>query len=285
MHVNTGDIEMTGSSSGGRPRVLLIGGSPAPASPETVREAAFGCDAVIAIDRGLEMALAAQVPCDLFCGDGDSVGPQAARMVFDAEASLDGDDKEDAAPRFERGEIPFAVERYNPHKDATDLLLALDAVRERWGSQVTVRVTCLAGGAPDHFMAVMGQLARWDARGESGAVACAEPSDSDGSRRGSSNACAAPSVEIFEDGFVGRILQAGEAWELSGCRNQRFSFVPLSLEAVLSETGMRWKLDHERVRLLGDLGISNVIDADRARIVCHEGTLAAWCFDGFFAGA
>ena len=48
---------------------------------------------------------------------------------------------------------------------------------------------------------------------------------------------------------------------------------------------MRWNLDHKRVALLSDLGVSNVIDSDGAAIMCHEGVIAAWAFKGYFAGA
>ena len=283
-------------------RVLVIGGSPEPASPETVRRAAFGCAAVIAVDRGLDAALAAGVPCDLFCGDGDSVGERAARAVaaaeecslcgagrefvagIDGNGALGGQASAHTAPvissaPFEDGigdeadddacedctsgiiEPSFFVERYNPHKDATDLELALDAVAERWPGAV-VRATCLTGGAPDHFLAVMGRLARW---------------------HGGTDGTAG--VELIEDAYEARILHAGEAWDIKQSRDQRFSFVALSPEAVVSEVGMRWNLDHKHVELLGDLGISNVIDELEATITCHDGTIAAFLFEGYFAGA
>ena len=54
-------------------RVLVVGGSPQGASPEVVRRAAQGCDAVVAVDRGLDAVLAAGLICDLFCGDADTV--------------------------------------------------------------------------------------------------------------------------------------------------------------------------------------------------------------------
>ena len=260
-------------------RVLVIGGSPEPSSPETVRAAAFGCTAVVAVDRGLEAALAAGVPCDLFCGDGDSVGERAARALAAAEAralrsatdeddAREDDDAEDDLDGscLEEGfageaDLGFSVERYHPHKDATDLELALDAVAERWPG-ATVRATCLTGGAPDHFLAVMGRLARWHggADGEAG-------------------------LELIENAFEARILHAGETWRIMHTRDRRFSFVALAPDTVVSEEGMRWNLDHKRVELLGDLGISNVIDSDEATITCHEGTVAAFLFDGYFAGA
>ena len=58
----------------------------------------------------------------------------------------------------------------------------------------------------------------------------------------------------------------------------RFSFIPLSGEAVVSERGFRWELDRRRVELLSDLGISNVIEEASPTIACHEGTIACWAF-------
>ncbi len=264
-----GDAGRTAGARAAAPRVLVIGGSPEPAAPETVRRAAFGCAAVVAVDRGLDAALAAGVRCDLFCGDGDSVGERAARALARAEArgrALDAEETGEWPDGVDmRGadgdDLCFSVERYHPHKDATDLELALDAVAERWPGAV-VRATCLTGGAPDHFLAVMGRLARW--HGGTGGAA---------------------GVELIEDAYEARVLHAGEAWDIKQSRDQRFSFVALSPEAVVSEEGMRWNLDHRRVELLGDLGISNVIDEPEARFTCHEGTVAAFLFDGYFAGA
>lgn len=220
--------------------VLLVGGSPEPSSPDTLRRAARGCSAVVAIDRGLDRVLCSGIPCDLFCGDGDSVGEAGAAAVARAEA--DG--------------APFAVVRYNPHKDDTDLGLALGEVSRRWPG-ARVRACCLSGGAPDHLLGVMGRLAAWHRAGVRSGV---------------------PGVELVEDGFEGRILQAGESWQIQGASGQRFSFMVLSAEAEVSEEGMRWEIDRRRVTLLDDLGISNVIEAPSARIACHGGTVACWLF-------
>ena len=218
-------------------RALIVGGSPEPSSAATVRAAAAGCDAVVAVDRGLDALLAARVPVDLFCGDADSVSPAGASLVRAAE----------------RGAADFEVERYDPRKDATDLALALSAVRARWG-EAPVRCTCLSGGNPDHALAALGRLAGWGA-----------------------------AVEIEEDAFSGRVLRAGLFWEPASGRRPapmgaRFSFIPLTASAVVSERGMRWALDRARVPLLSDLGISNVIERADARVSCHEGTIACWAF-------
>lgn len=215
-------------------RVCVIGGSPQASSSDTVRAAAATCDVVVAVDRGLDAALAAGVSVDLFCGDADSVSPAGAALVRAAEC---GD-----------GTASFAVERYNPHKDFTDLSLVLRAVTERWDTPALV-CTCLSGGNPDHLLGVFGRLASWESE-----------------------------VELIEDGFVGRVLHAGEAWTIEGHAGARFSFIPLSGEVTVSESGMRWELDHHRVELLSDLGISNVVERDKATITNHTGTLICWVF-------
>lgn len=218
--------------------VLLVGGSPERSSAETLRKAAAGCCAVVAVDRGLDALLDAGLSCDLFCGDADSVSEAGAELVRKAEAMARAGEH-----------APFDVVRYNPHKDDTDLGLALSEAAARYPG-VLLRVTCLSGGNPDHALAVLGRLATWPY-----------------------------GVEWIEDGFEGRILQAGMEWAITGAHGARFSFVPLSADGTeVSEEGMRWELDHARVPLLADLGISNVIETDSARIACHAGTIACWLF-------
>lgn len=215
-------------------RVAVIGGSPEPASVRTIRDAVHGADAVVAIDRGLDAAIAASVHVDLFCGDADSVSATGAEFVCRAEAGETG--------------AAFEVERYNPHKDFTDLSLVLRAVHERWGTP-TLACTCLSGGNPDHLLGVFGRLAAWEG-----------------------------GIELMEDAFSGRILHSEDAWTITSASGARFSFIPLSPEVVVSESNMRWELDHARVELLSDLGISNVIESNSATITCHEGTLVCWTF-------
>lgn len=140
------------------------------------------------------------------------------------------------------------VERYNPDKDFTDLALALRAVHGRWGNARVV-ATCLDGGRADHALGALGCLAF---------AACGP-------------------VELEEEAYEGRILHAGEAWELRGAVGRQFSFIPLAAGSVVSEEGMKWELDHHACPLLSDLGVSNVLTADPARFSCHEGTVVAYC--------
>lgn len=214
-------------------RVLVVGGSPEVAAVETIRRAAHGCDAVVAVDAGLDALRSAGVEADLFCGDADSVGPAGAAAVRAAE----------------RTGGPMEVERYRPHKDYSDLNLALDAVARRWPG-ATVCGTCLSGGRPDHFLEALGCLLTWEGP-----------------------------VELVEDAFCGRILKGGEAWHLPPEASGRtFSFIPVAPAAEVSIAGMRWELDRRRCTLLEDLGISNVVEGEAPQISCHEGTIACWLF-------
>ena len=213
-------------------RVLVVGGSPQGASPEVVRRAAQGCDAVVAVDRGLDAVLAAGLICDLCCGDADTVSAEGAALV--ARAGAEG---------------CFEVERYDPHKDFTDLSLALRAIGARWPG-ATLCATCLSGGRPDHLLGVLGRLVSWGG-----------------------------AVEIVEDAFRGRVLRAGETWGIEGARGRTFSFVPLAPGTRVSLAGMRWNLDDAPVGFLSDLGISNVVEDSPARVACDFGAIACWLFD------
>ena len=66
--------------------------------------------------------------------------------------------------------------------------------------------------------------------------------------------------------------------EIAGRRGATFSFVALAPGTVVSEDGMEWELDHKPCELLGDLGVSNVVRAERARFTCHAGCAVAYVF-------
>ena len=239
-------------------RVLVVGGSPQGASPEVVRRAAQGCDAVVAVDRGLDAVLAAGLICDLFCGDADTVSAEGAALVaravaegcFEVERYDPHKDFTDLSLALRAvAEGCFEVERYDPHKDFTDLSLALRAIGARWPG-ATLCATCLSGGRPDHLLGVLGRLVSWGG-----------------------------AVEIVEDAFRGRVLRAGETWGIEGARGRTFSFVPLAPGARVSLAGMRWNLDDAPVGFLSDLGISNVVEDSPARVACDFGAIACWLFD------
>lgn len=121
-------------------KVLVVCGSPVVASADLLRQLAGECDHVVAVDRGLDALLGAELGCDVYVGDADTVSDKGRALV---EAAKD-----------------FEVERHNPYKDYTDLALALDSVRRRWpGAEVVA--TCATGGRPDMALSVLGLLASY----------------------------------------------------------------------------------------------------------------------------
>lgn len=122
-------------------KVLVVCGSSVVASADLLRRLAGECDHVVAVDRGLDALLGADLSCDVYVGDADTVSDGGRALV-------------DAAENFE-------VERHNPYKDYTDLALALDAIRRRWPDAEVV-ATCTTGGRPDMALSVLGLLAGYD---------------------------------------------------------------------------------------------------------------------------
>lgn len=213
-------------------KVLVVGGSPERSSAETLRCAARGVAHVVAVDRGLDAAVEARLDIDLFCGDADTVSVEGLAYV-----------------RAQEGEGgALEVERYNPHKDFTDLSLALRAVSERWpGADV---ICCdLTGGASDHYLGVLGCLMRYNG-----------------------------SVRMLEDGMEARLLHGGDSWVIEGHAGERFSIVALAEGTVVSEAGLRWEIDRVELPPLGDRGISNVVEKDSATVTCHAGCAIAYLF-------
>lgn len=135
----------------------------------------------------------------------------------------------------------FEVERHNPYKDYTDLALALDAIRRRWPG-AEVYATCATGGRPDMALSVLGLLAAYKD---------------------------AP-VWIGEDETTARILHAGESWIIEGHEDSTFSIIAIAPNTVVSEHGLEWELDHAKLGLLADTGISNIVRGT-ATIEVHTG--------------
>ena len=119
-------------------KVLVVCGSPVVASADLLSRLAGECDHIVAVDRGLDALLGADLSCDVYVGDADTVSDEGRALV-------------DVAADFE-------VERHNPYKDYTDLALALDTIRRRW-SNAEVVATCATGGRPDMALSVLGLLA------------------------------------------------------------------------------------------------------------------------------
>lgn len=148
----------------------------------------------------------------------------------------------------------FKVERHNPYKDYTDLALALDAIRRRWPA-AELYTTCATGGRPDMALSVLGLLAGYKD---------------------------AP-VWICEDETTARILHAGESWTIQGHENSTFSIIAIAPNTEVSEHGLEWELDHAKLGLLADTGISNVVRST-ATIAVHSGVAIAYLLHQGFIG-
>lgn len=215
-------------------KVLVVCGSPVAASADLLRQLAGECDHVVAVDRGLDALLGAGLGCDVYVGDADTVSDAGRALV-------------DAATDFE-------VERHDPHKDYTDLALALDSVRRRWpGAEVVA--TCSTGGRPDMALSVLGLLAGYED---------------------------AP-VWIAEDETTARILHGGESWTIENAEGKTFSIIAIASGTVVSEHGLEWELDYSPLGLLADTGISNIVKGT-AKIAVHQGTAIAFLLREGFIG-
>ena len=148
----------------------------------------------------------------------------------------------------------FEVERHNPYKDYTDLALALDTIRRRWPN-AEVLATCATGGRPDMALSVLGLLANYKD---------------------------AP-VWIKENDTTARILHADETWTIEAAEGKTFSIIALAPNTEVSEQGLEWELDHAKLGLLADTGISNIVRRT-ATITIHQGTAIAYLLHQGFIG-
>jgi thiamine pyrophosphokinase len=113
--------------------IVLAGGDPVSADLKALLpDARF----VIAADSGVHAAEVLGLHVDVVVGDLDSADPDAVERAVAAGAT---------------------VERYSPHKDATDLELALEAAAAHGAADVCV--VGGAGGRLDHLLANLALLA------------------------------------------------------------------------------------------------------------------------------
>ena len=148
----------------------------------------------------------------------------------------------------------FEVERHNPYKDYTDLALALDTIRRRWPA-AELYATCATGGRPDMALSVLGLLANYKD---------------------------AP-VWIKEDKVTGRILHQNETWTIEDAAGKTFSIIAIAPNTEVSEQGLEWELDHAKLGLLADTGISNIVRGT-ATIGVHSGVAIAYLLHRGFIG-
>lgn len=228
-----GTLESTcGSAGAATLNMLIVAGSPAPTSAKLLHKLYDSADICIAADAGANPLFAANLVPQVFMGDADSITPHARAWLKSKD-------------------VP--VQLYPTEKDDTDLHLAFEKARQlavAQGKRAQVTLTCASGGRADHYLGVMGELAR--------------------------------AADLFpvlhEDEFFCTILskRGRKELKLNDMTGRTVSVLPLCGEAQVSETGLKWELDHAQLDALSDRGISNVVTSSQARVVCHAGVIAVF---------
>jgi len=220
--------------------VLMVAGSPTGDLEHDFNELASKAAFIIAVDSGANLVYDAQLFPDCLVGDFDSIHSEVL-----------------VACRSHGSEIIAA----NPHKDKTDLELALELVDSRSELRALPLVIInILGGRLDHELVALGTIARF---------AHLRPQIVDKGVRifflgtGNSELILTPKKKNEADSRI------------SWC-DMTVSVVALNGEAVVSEKGMEWELDHIRLRPLDPHGISNNIKSSEACICIHEGSAAVF---------
>ena len=210
--------------------VVLAGGAPLPSHllPDLIRvldAASFS----VAADAGLHHAHRVGREVDLLIGDLDSVGAEALER-----ARRSGSE----------------VRAHPPDKDATDLDLALTAVRERWAGPAEPRVLVVGGhgGRTDHLLANVLLLASED------------------------HASLRLSAWLGAD--VVHVVRA--AVTLSGPVGSTVSLLALHGPATgITTTGLRYPLTDATLDAGSSRGVSNVLEASDASVRVGQGVVIA----------
>lgn len=208
-------------------RALIVCAAPDVGLAQVVSELAPFFDLVIAADGGARVLAEADFLPDVFVGDADS---------------LDLSDLEE----LERAGV--TIERHSCEKDVTDLDLAIEAVRARGASDVTV--AGVLGGRIDHSLGALGSLMR------------------------------APdlSPQIVGCDVRGWILDAnGRSSVALESAETLVSVLCLSDRARVSGDGLAWPLDDLVLERLSSRGVSNRTIRVGATVEVGEGVVLVVC--------
>jgi thiamine pyrophosphokinase len=180
-------------------------------------------DLVVAADGGTRHALAAGVPPGVVIGDLDSLAP-------DDQARLEA--------------AGTQIVRFSPHKDETDLELALLHAAQEGATEIVVLAAL--GGRLDQTIANVLLLALPELRGLD--------------------------VRIVEDVQEAFLIQ-GQA-VIEGQPGDTVSLIPLGGDAVgVTTDGLEWTLTEDTLRFGPARGVSNVLTARRASVHVRRGSL------------
>ena len=215
-----------GATAPGGMRAVVFAGGDAP--PPHALDDLTPDVRVVAADSGLAHAVAAGLPVDLLVGDLDSADPKAVLAALDAGTE---------------------VQRHPSAKDATDLELALDAVRARGVTDVLV--VGIHGGRSDHLLA--------------NALLLAAPR------------YAPMRVRAHLGNADVLVIRGGDGPSaLPGAAGRLCTLLPIGGPAVGVVThGLRWPLADETLGPGSSRGVSNEIEDPPATVALRDGVLLA----------
>jgi thiamine pyrophosphokinase len=191
--------------------------------PSSVRDLLRSDDLVIAADGGTRHALAAGVTPDVVIGDLDSLSPEEQ-----AQVEVSGS----------------RIIRFSPHKDETDLELALQHAARAGATEIIILAAL--GGRLDQTVANLLLLAMPELGGID--------------------------VHVVEGAQTAFLIQ--DQALIEGQPGDTVSLIPLGGDAVgVTAEGLEWSLQEDTLRFGPARGVSNVLMAEQALVGVRQGFL------------
>ena len=239
------------------PYALVVSGSPVGADTALIARLAEDADFILAVDSGANALMAAGVTPHLLLGDFDSIDPKTLKEYNDKGVAL---------------------EAHNPHKDATDIELALAAALKRGYRSLVI--TNALGGRLDHELASLGCFAHTAQQGITVTVMehhttclflCAPASISFAGCQGDGTVL----TPLGCQNSTVPLTPGGKTRPSSYHDISTVSLLPWDGPATVSISGVAWPLDHATLSSAHSLGVSNVPTSPHVTITVHQGTIIA----------
>jgi thiamine pyrophosphokinase len=215
------------------PYALLVAGAPRKTGFATLSLLAETASFLMAVDSGADLAYALRLAPDAVIGDLDSISPEALQWCHDAAVPI------------------YAA---SPHKDKTDLELALGHLEQR-RCAASVVATNILGGRTDHELAALGALSRHPQ------LAPAIVEDD--------------ALMFFLHSSWRQALDIGEIVETGAV----VSVIALNGDALVTISGMEWNMESGLIGPLDGHGVSNVVTGSAARVRVERGSVVV-CVPG-----
>ncbi len=205
-------------------QILIFANGPVPTS-SALKELLVQTDFIIAADGGANSCKKFQVLPDILIGDLDSIEPDLLRDYEDRNVT---------------------ILRFPPHKDATDLELALDEAQRKHAEHIWI-----VGGLGD----------RWDMSIGNIMLAAAEKYTE-------------IKISFLTHDSSLHILHPNQTYSFESQPDQTVSLIPLKGDVSgVTLHGFKYPLDDATITFGSSLGISNVTAAQKTSITHNQGIL------------